>query len=152
MLDMGAEAFLLVSTINVIVAQRLVRRLTSAKEKYTLSDTELLKLGKIVDLDRILTILKKENIVDQKATWKQVTFYKPKESPESKDGYSGRIGIHEIMTISPAIKELIINGATTAAIEGQAKQEGMMTMLEDGVFQAVQGITTIEEVLRVVTE
>jgi type II secretory ATPase GspE/PulE/Tfp pilus assembly ATPase PilB-like protein len=56
------------------------------------------------------------------------------------------------MTITSTIKDLIIKGATAAAIEEQAKKEGMMTMLEDGVFQAVQGITTIEEVLRVVTE
>ncbi len=152
LLDMGAEPFLLVSTINIIVAQRLVRRLETGKEKYLLSAAELKKLGQHVDLDRILKLLKEEKIVAPGADWKNISFYKPKPSAESADGYKGRIGIHEVLKMSPAIKELVMKGATTAQIEEQAKQEGMATMLEDGIFQAVQGTTTIEEVLRVVSE
>ncbi len=152
LLDMGAESFLLVSTINVIVAQRLVRQLDQAKEKYFLSPAETKKLEALVDLERILDWLKQEKIVEPKTTWKEIPFYKPKPSLESEDGYHGRIGIHEVLPISLAIKELIMKGATSGAIERQAKSEGMMTMLEDGVFKAVQGITTLEEVLRVVTE
>jgi type II secretory ATPase GspE/PulE/Tfp pilus assembly ATPase PilB-like protein len=56
------------------------------------------------------------------------------------------------LRVSPTIKNLIIKGATSKEIEDQAKQEGMMTMIEDGLFKAFQGLTTIEEVLRVVTE
>jgi type IV pilus assembly protein PilB len=152
LLDMGAEAFLLVSTINVVIAQRLVRKLCPTRETYTLSDTELKKLGQAVDLDHVLERLREEKVVGPKDTWKQIKFYKAKPSSESPDGYAGRIGIHEILTMTPTIKELVMKGAIAADIEKQAQSEGMLTMIEDGIFKAVQGVTTVEEVLRVVTE
>lgn len=152
MLDMGAEPFLLVSTINVIVAQRLVRRLHNEKEAYKLSKTERERISKYADLDKVLDNLKEEKIVSPKDNWDSISFYKPKESADAKDGYQGRIGIHEVLQMSGAIKELIIQGATADKINEQAKKEGMMSMMEDGVFKAVQGITTIEEVLRVISE
>ena len=96
--------------------------------------------------------MKKEKIIDEKALWKDVPFYKPRKSEEAEDGYKGRIGIHEVMKVTPTIRELIIKGGTSVDIEKQAKLEGMLTMIEDGVFKAVQGVTTIEEVLRVVSE
>ena len=152
LLDMGAEPFLLVSTINVIIAQRLVRRLENEKEKYLLSSAELKKLGQTVDLDRVLARLKEEKIVAPSADWKSISFYHPKKVDETHDGYRSRIGIHEILKMSPTIKDLVMKGATTAVIEEQAKKEGMLTMLEDGIFKAAQGITSIEEILRVVSE
>jgi len=152
LLDMGAEPFLLVSTINVIVAQRLVRRLDKSKDKATLSATELKKLGEMVDLDKVMAVLREEKIVTDKTEWKDVPFYKPKPGEDSEDGYRGRIGIHEVMKMSSTIKELVMKGETAEQIETQAKKEGMLTMLEDGIFKAVQGVTTLEEVLRVITE
>jgi type II secretory ATPase GspE/PulE/Tfp pilus assembly ATPase PilB-like protein len=68
-----------------------------------------------------------------------------------KINLEGRIGIHEVLKISPAIKELIMKG-TADDIESQARKEGMMTMIEDGIFEAVKGNTSIEEILRVVSE
>ncbi len=150
--DMKIEPFLLVSTINIIMAQRLIRKLSKTKEKYLLSKTELESLAKIVDLERVLTMLKSENIVGQKDTWDKISFYKTKESSESKDGYAGRIGIHEVMKITPTLRDIIMRNGTSQEIESQAKKEGMMTMLEDGIFKCVMGLTTIEEVLRAVTE
>ncbi|HEC33078.1 MAG TPA: type II/IV secretion system protein [Candidatus Kaiserbacteria bacterium] len=152
LLDMDAEPFLLVSTIDVIIGQRLVRQLCDSKEKYIPTNLEIEKLRKVVDLDSVLEALKDENIVDKKATWKDISFYKEKSSPECADGFSGRLGIHEILHLSDSIKDLIMKGASSEEIETQAKSEGMMTMIEDGIFKAVQGITTIEEVLRVVSE
>ena len=152
LIDMKSEPFLLVSTINVIIAQRLVRRLCSAKEKYLLSKSELMALKKNADMDRVLVFLKEEKIVSEKDSWETISFYKPKLSSECADGYSGRAGIHEVLKISTPIRDLIMKGGTAEEIEKQAKAEGMMTMIEDGIFKAVQGITTIEEVLRVVTE
>jgi type IV pilus assembly protein PilB len=151
-LDMGAEPFLLVSTINVIIGQRLVRRLDHSKEKVTLSPAELKKLGEMVDLDRVMATLKEEKIITDKTEWKDVPFYKPKPGDESEDGYRGRVGIHEVLKMSSAIKELVMKGATAEVIEEQAKKEGMITMLEDGIFKSIQGLTTLEEVLRVITE
>lgn len=152
MLDMGAEPFLLVSTINIIVAQRLVRRLTKTREKYSLSPAELKKIGKNVDLDLVLAELKKEKIVDEKSSWEDVVFYRPTAGPDQEASFHGRIGIHEVLMMSPTIKDLVMAGATAEKIEEQAKKEGMLTMLEDGIFKAAQGITTLEEVLRVINE
>jgi len=152
LLDMDAEPFLLVSTIDVIIGQRLVRELCDSKEEYHLTDPEIEKLRKVVDLDSVLKALKNENIVPKDATWKTVPFYKEKPSPECPNGFKNRLGIHEILYLSDAIKGLIMKGATSEEIEAQAKSEGMMTMIEDGIFKAVNGITTIEEVLRVISE
>lgn len=152
MLDMGAEPFLLVSTINLIIGQRLVRRLTKDKEEHKLSKSELASLKEKVDLDKVLKDLKEEKIVKPDETWSEIKFYRPVPSKNNEDGYEGRVGIHEVLRMSPAIKELIMKNATADQLEAEARRSGMLTMLEDGIFKAVQGITTIEEVLRVVTE
>lgn len=151
MIDMGVLPFLIVSTVKTIIAQRLVRKLTDSKEKYFLSSDELKNLSKIVDLDRMLVMLKAEKIIGEKDDWDKVPFYKEVKDGES-DGYSGRVGIHEVLKVTSTIKELILKGASGDDLEKQAKSEGMMTILEDGVFQAVLGMTTLEEVFRVVSE
>lgn len=152
LIDMGIEPFLIVSTVNVMIGQRLVRRLSASKEKYFLTKTEIETLKKTIDLDRVMKVLKDEAVVGPGITWNEVPFYRPKKSAESEDGYKGRVGIHEVLKMSPTIRALILDGATALAIEEQAKKEGMTTMLEDGIMKATQGITTIEEVLRVVSE
>jgi type IV pilus assembly protein PilB len=151
LLDMKIEPFLLVSTIEVIVAQRLVRRLSEHKEKYTLTKDERNTLGKTVDLDRVLKALKEEKIVKAGDDWDDISFWRPIASKDD-DGYKSRVGIHEVLKVSQGIKDLIMKGATATDIEAQAKKEGMLTMIEDGIFNAVQGNTTIEEVLRVISE
>jgi len=151
LVDMKIDPFLLVSTIDVIIAQRLVRRLSQDSQKYYLSKSEIVSLNKVVDLDRVLYFLKKESIVDAKDDWAKIAFYKNNKNADS-DGYSGRIGIIQILNMSTPLKDLIMKNATSDQIEEQAKNEGMMTMIEDGIFKAVQGVTTIEEVLRVVSE
>ena len=152
LIDMGVEPFLITSTVKTIIAQRLVRKLCSVKEKYFLSESELASIRKIVDLDRVMAFLKAEKIIEQDTSWDKIPFYRPQKSEESEDGYSGRLGIHEVLKVSSTIREMIIRGATQDDIEAQAKKEGMMTMLEDGIFQAVLGVTSTEEVLRVVSE
>lgn len=152
LVDMGVLPFLIVSTVKTIIAQRLVRKLVSSKEKYFLSDAEITNLGKVIDLDRMLNFLQLENVVDKKMTWKEIPFYKAVKNDESADGYQGRVGIHEVLKVTNSIKELISKGASADEIEKQAKEEGMMTILEDGVFQAALGMTTLEEVFRVVSE
>lgn len=150
-LDMKIEPFLLVSTINVIIAQRLVRKLSESKQQYFLNAEELATLAKSVDLDRVLEALKIEKVVKPEDGWDKIPLYKAVLSKDD-DGYKGRIGIHEVLKVTPTIKELIIKGATSGEIEIQAKKEGMLTMIEDGIFNVVSGHTTIEEVLRVISE
>jgi len=152
LLDMKVEPFLLVSTLDIIIAQRLIRKLASSKEKYFLNKEELAALGAVVSMDRMIELLRAEKVIDKKTTWEKIPFWKPKPSPDSEDGYQSRIGIHEVLKVTETIKDLIMKGATATAVEEQAKRDGMMTMIEDGVFKAAQGVTSIEEVLRVVSE
>lgn len=152
LIDMGVEPFLITATVKTIIAQRLVRRLTSNKERYFLSEAEIKNLAKIVDLNRVLAFLKTEKIIGEKDTWDKIPFYKAVKSSEFEDGYSNRIGMHEVLKVTSTIKEMITKGSSQDEIEEQAKKEGMLTMIEDGVFQAVLGVTTIEEVFRVVSE
>ncbi len=152
MIDMKVEPFLIVSTVKTIIAQRLVRKLHATKEQYFMNQTEQDALAKVVDLDKLLKNLIDEKVVASGTTWDKVPFYKPKGSEEAPDGYEGRIGIHEVVKVTGSIKELILNGSSSDEIEKQARKEGMITMLEDGIFLAAQGITTTEEVLRVVSE
>lgn len=152
LIDMKAEPFLIVSTVSVIISQRLVRRLCPGKEAYKLSREELNMMTKEIDLDRVLVFLKSERIVKDDATWKDISFHRPKPTDECSDGYEGRIGIHEVLPLSEAIKTMVMQGATSDMIEAEAKKEGMMTMIEDGIIKAAQGITSIEEVLRVIRE
>src|SRR3989338_2458533 len=112
LLDMGIEPFLLVSTLRVIIGQRLVRRLTADHEKYELSRDEQTQLEKVVDAGNVLKALKDEKAVQKDATWKNIPFYKPKENGVSPSGYSGRMGIYEVLPVTSTIKELILAGAS----------------------------------------
>jgi type IV pilus assembly protein PilB len=152
LIDMKVEPFLLSSTLNLIIAQRLVRRLCEGKEKYYLSEHQLKELSKYCNLEKVLKILKEEKIVPPNAKWQNIPFYRPKPTKECPDGYKGRIGIFEVLSVSETIKNLIVQKATSDEIQKQAEKEGMISMVEDGLIKAVQGITSIEEVLRVIIE
>lgn len=152
LIDMHCEPFLLVSTLSVVVAQRLVRKLAESKQKYFLTEDQLAALSKRIDMDRVLVELKNEKVIPKTATWKEVPFYKPVPSTEAEDGFKSRIGIHEILKMSPTIKDIVIKGGSSDQIQEQARKEGMITMFEDGVFKCVLGQTSIEEVLRVASE
>lgn len=152
LVDMGVEPFLLVSTLRVAIGQRLVRRLCDEKEGYSLSASEKNELEKNVNLPMVLDTLKEESLIKEGANWGDVTFSHPKESAECEDGYKGRMGIHEVLTMSSSIKEMVLQNATADQIETQARKEGMLKMVEDGVYKAAKGLTSVEEVLRVVNE
>jgi len=153
LIDMGAEPFLIASTVNVILAQRLARRLClESREKYHLTKTQIEEMGKDIDLDNLLKVLKREKIIPDNAKWEDIDFYKPKASKECPDGYKDRIGVREALGVSETIKEMIVKRATSDEIEAQARKEGMLTMLEDGFVKAIQGYTSLEEVLRITSE
>ncbi|MBP6924111.1 MAG: type II/IV secretion system protein [Candidatus Pacebacteria bacterium] len=152
LLDMGAESFLVVSTLRVVVGQRLVRKLSGDRKPYILTKAERDELSEKVDLDKILKTLKQEKIVKEDATWNDIPFYHPNENGETEEGYTGRMGIHEVLEMSPTIKDMVMSEKTGDDLQEQAEKEGMLTMIEDGIFKAAQGMTTIEEVLRVINE
>ncbi|HRY62436.1 MAG TPA: GspE/PulE family protein [Candidatus Paceibacterota bacterium] len=150
--DMGGEPFLLVSTLNLVVAQRLVRKIAGNAEKYFLTATEIKALEKKADMNKVISVLKEENLVPKEATWEKISFVKPKQSEEFPSGYAGRVAIHEILMVTPAIRNMIIKDTTADEIEDQARKEGMLTLFEDGIYKAAQGLTSVEEVLRVANE
>ncbi len=152
LLDMKVEPFLIASTVNAIISQRLVRRLCENKENYILSRSELASLQKEVRLGDIIEFLKREKVVDPKITTEKIEWARPQKTEDCPDGYRGRIGIHEILEMSESVKELVMKNATADEIEKRAREEGMVTMLEEGFARAAQKITTIEEVLRVTSE
>ncbi len=141
LLDMGAPAFLLVGTINAVIAQRLVRRIcVSCVESY--------KTPKNI-----------ESIVANHADGRSKKVRIPETSYKGKgcsvcgfSGFQGQIGIFEILTVTPAIKDLLLNHAPVSEIQKQALKEGMVTMFEDGIGKVEQGITTLQEVIRVIGE
>lgn len=152
LIDMGIEPFLIASTVNIIEAQRLVRRLCGEKEKYNLTKEQVKTFSEELDMDRLLQVLKQEKAAKETDTWETIPFYKPKPTKDCPDGYKGRVSILEVLPITETIKHLIVKKASFGDIEKQGKSEGMLTMLEDGFVKASQGLTSIEEILRVMRE
>ena len=141
LLDLGAENFLLASTINAILAQRIVRKICdNCKEQY-------------VPLPQILEEIKKilGRIYPQTQTNIKLSHGKGCDQC-AKSGYLGRIGIFETLPVTPKIANLVLENADSAIIEREAILEGMITMKQDGYLKVLQGITTVEEVLRVAQE
>jgi len=152
LVDMKVEPFLISCTLNAIVAQRLVRVLAPEKKKYQLTEAEIKNLQKICDLEEILNVLKEEGIAKRTDSLRDIAFYRPGSSKVSPEGYKGRIGIYEVLPVTETIKRMITEAKDADQIQEQAKSEGMRTMVEDGFIKAAQGITSIEEVLRVIAE
>ncbi|MFA5777037.1 MAG: ATPase, T2SS/T4P/T4SS family [Parcubacteria group bacterium] len=158
MIDMGAEPFLIASTVNVIIAQRLVRKLCpECRSEYILTDKEIKTLKNGIDMDGILKYLKNskefDKIIKADDDWSNIKFYKSKGCEQcGNEGYRGRVGIFEVLGINEEIEKLIVESASTETIEKKAKEKGMATMIEDGFAKAVQGTTSIEEVIRVTKE
>jgi general secretion pathway protein E len=136
LLDMGVEDYLLTSTVNGILAQRLVRRLDPAhREAYP-------ALPEVVE----------EFGLRRFAPEGPVNLYKPVPTPQMPTGYYGRTTIMEFLVMSDPIRRLVMQHGDMGKIETQAREEGMRTMYEDGLVKAIEGVTTIEEVLRVTSE
>jgi general secretion pathway protein E len=148
MLDMGVEDYLLTSTVNAILAQRLVRTLDEAsREPYDLLPEVARELG-FAGLDAPgldgpgLTV----NSSEEMST---VTVYRPGSTEENPTGYRGRTTILELLVLSDPIRRLVMNHATSGEIHSLAVSEGMRTMYQDGLLKCLLGKTTLEEVLRV---
>lgn len=155
LLDMGAEPFLMATTLNITIGQRLVRKVcTNCQFEQMLNKNELAELGKKVDLANLLQIMIREKIIPTTVkSWEEIKFYKGKGCSRcSETGFKGRMGIYEVIEVDDDIRGLISQRKDAAAIEEMALSKGVVTMLQDGFIKAVQGSTTIEEVLRVTQE
>ncbi len=159
MLDMGAEPFLIASTVNVVIAQRLVRRLcVECRKEYKLDKKEIDSLSKSYDIDEILEWLQKDpsgkKYLKDAKTWEDVPLYKATGCDQcGGEGYRGRQGIYEVLEMDTEVRKLVTEeGTTTEMIDAQAKKNGMGTMVEDGFLKIIQGVTSLEEVMRVTKE
>jgi general secretion pathway protein E len=136
MLDMGVEDYLLTSTVNAILAQRLVRTLDPVfREPYEL-------------LPELVEEIGLKHVVDQAA----YTFYRPVATEANPTGYHGRTSILELLIMSDPIRRLVMQHATSGEIHDLAVAEGMRNMYHDGLNKCLNGTTTLEEVLRVTQE
>lgn len=158
MLDMGAEPFLIASTVNVIIAQRLVRRLCpECRSEYKLEKKEVDSLSKSYDIESVMAYLKRapesKKYMESVKTWEDVSFYKAVGCDQcGGEGYRGRNGIYEVLAMDTNIRKLVTQAATTEEIETEARKTGMATMVEDGFAKIVQGVTSLEEVMRATKE
>lgn len=153
LLDMGVPPFLLSSTVNLVVAQRLVRKLCEVcKQPIDADPTVVEMLHRNLDglngFD-LYSFPKSEKIHFDSQT-KKVTLYKPVGCPKCSDtGYEGRIGIFEVMNMTPKLGQMVMSHLSSNDLQQQAVKEGMITMTQDGLMKSLEGLTTIEEVLRV---
>jgi len=153
LLDMGIPPFLVAFTVNVIMGQRLVRKICEhCKKELPLGKEELRELQKIADIKKILPLLKENNATlrAEEKNLESMIFYRGEGCRRcGNTGYKGRVGIYEVLDVDEGLTQMINGGATAKNIKDYAKESGMITMLEDGIIKAKLGITTIEEVLRV---
>jgi type IV pilus assembly protein PilB len=132
MVDMGIEPFNVASAVNLITAQRLVRRICSTCKEEATYPEEYLKVGGISEDDI-----------------RNTTFYRGKGCDQcGGSGYRGRQGLYEVMSMSPTLRRMILQSASTAELQAQAVSEGMLTLRMDGMLKARKGVTTLEEVIK----
>lgn len=159
LLDMDIEPFLIASTVNTIIGQRLVRRVGPKRDAYWSSPLET---KSIVDTVGHLLPKTKEDVARVSADlgYKDLplagqsayTLVKGRDTPASPHGYAGRAGLYEVMEVTEDIQQLIVVRSTSAEIQRKAVEQGMITMRQDGYLKALQGITTLEEVNRVTSD
>ena len=159
LLEMGIESFLLASTTNVIIAQRLVRKICpNCKKSYHLDEAMFEKLSEQYNLEAIARVLEKRKIIkgpikDYKKVLLGLEFFRGEGCSRCHQrGYKGRAGVFEVMKITDEIKKLLDKSAGAEVLEEKAIEEGMNTIVQDGFAKAAQGITSIEEVMRVTKE
>ncbi|OGL22668.1 type II secretion system protein E [Candidatus Saccharibacteria bacterium RIFCSPHIGHO2_01_FULL_45_15] len=159
LLDMKIEPFLIASTVNTIIGQRLVRRVSAKRDAYQSTPIEtqniLTTVGHLLpktqaDVARVSEDLGYKDL--PLAGQNAYTLVKGKDTPATPRGYSGRAGLYEVMDVTEDIQQLIVTHATTTQIQNLAVAQGMITMRQDGYLKALQGITTIEEVNRVTAD
>ena len=160
MLDMKIEPFLIASTINTVVGQRLVRKLCEkCKEPFKTNESQTKSvrdtIGKVLpaskgDMDKAKADIGYDII--PLSTEKEFEAFQPKGCTSCVKGYKGRIGIYEVFAMTEAMEKLLLAQSTTSEIQNQAQADGMLTMKQDGYFKVLNGLTTLEEVARVAAD
>ena len=159
--ELGVQPLTLATTLRAVVATRVVGRVAADAARYfptraelSLFDTPASQDATAgVGLGRVLAALKEEGAVAEGTRWKELQFARGQAGEgHGNTAGSGQVGLQEVMPITEPIKELILRGIGVVEIEQEAKAEGMLSIIEDGLFKAAQGITSIEEVARLVRD
>ncbi len=159
LLDMGIEPFLLASTLNVVIGQRLVRRITEKRDLYKSSELETSSINSIIgdllplskgEVDKVSKDLGYPGLPVRSDAYYMLA--KGRDTKETKGGYSGRAGLYETITVDEDIQKMIVNHSTAAEIMRLARSKGTITMRQDGMLKVLSGVTSIEEVNRVASD
>ena len=159
LLDMGIEPFLLASTLNVVIGQRLVRRITEKREMYKSSEIETKGInsiiGSLLPQDKESVAKVSEDLGYPGLPVKNEDHYmlaKGISTKETPGGYKGRAGLYETIVVDDDIQKMVINHSTANEIMKLAREKGTVTMRQDGILKVLSGITSIEEVNRVASD
>jgi type IV pilus assembly protein PilB len=154
LVDMGVPRFLVAFTCNIIVAQRLVRKLCKeCKTPYKIDKKQLKELSEIYDVDHLTELLRRDGFLGGGETLDKVDFYHGAGCKQCNgEGYKGRMGIYEVLEVTKAIQDLINKDAANAEMLETAEKEGMIPIVEDGFAKAIKGLTSLEEIMRVTKE
>jgi type IV pilus assembly protein PilB len=155
LLDIGVEPYLIASTVNAVVGQRLTRQVCEdCREEYKVDKEFEQTLSLEYNLEALLNVLKREKFIEDKIkSVTELTFYKGHGCDKcGETGYRGRKGIYEVLEVTNEIQDLIMKRSPTTQIQDKAIEQGMVMMWQDGFIKCLQGATTIEEIMRVSKE
>lgn len=145
LIDMHVEPFLIASSVNLIIAQRLVRKLCEHCRTPATVPAELLA--------QLKTELSSSSVAQVKSTADgTLQFFEAKGCDKCQNGYKGRVGIYEVLTMSDSIAQLVIKKAAASDIDVVARKEGMISLKQDGILKALEGATSLDEVLQATSE
>lgn len=152
--EMGVPNYLVASTTNLIIAQRLVRKICNNCRTSIPSSKQLVAdIEQQFNFKDILSTLERYGEISADTNMEDINFYKGKGCAQCNNrGYKGRVGIYEMLEITDQVRKAILDKASTKELFDIAQSLGMLTMAQDGFLKAKQGITTIEEILRVTKE
>ncbi|MBP5512414.1 type II/IV secretion system protein [Candidatus Saccharibacteria bacterium] len=159
LLDMGIEPFLLASTLNTVIGQRLVRRVAEKREAYKSSEIETNQINELIG-DILPQSQQQVAMVSEDlgypglpvASKEGYTLVRGIEDRDTPGGYKGRAGLYETIEVDDDIQKLVISHATSGEIMKVAKEKGTLTMRQDGMLKALSGVTTVSEVNRVASD
>ncbi|MBP7017946.1 Flp pilus assembly complex ATPase component TadA [Candidatus Saccharibacteria bacterium] len=156
LLDMDIEPFLIASTVNTIIGQRLVRKIGGTQQPYDSSEAETATIKSV--LSDVLPKTESQMSATANSLGYQAlplsgqnayTLYKGVDSAKAPGGYKGRTGIYEVFNLDSKIEKLVVKRSASIEIQQAAREQGMLTMRQDGYLKALAGITTVDEVNRV---
>lgn len=159
LLDMGIEPFLLASTLNTVIGQRLVRRVAQKRTTFQSNEMQTEEVNKVVG-DLLPKTQEDVAMVSEDLGYaglpvggqSSYTLVKGVDDQDSPGGYAGRAGLYEAIDVDEDIQKLIVSHATSAEVMRVAKEKGTVTMRQDGILKVLSGVTTIEEVNRVASD